>query len=1038
MLYPKNKEKTLNEELFLNPTSEYRCTPFWAWNCDLKKEDLFKEIEFMKEMGMGGFHMHTRVRMSTKYLSDEFMNLIRSCADEAEKKNMLAWLYDEDKWPSGYAGGYVTKNPENRQKYLMITSVPYEEYKKNNSFVDASAKVKRNNKGVLCARYLVELDSEGYLKNYKRLADFEKPEGRIWYAYMETAEPTPWFNFETYSDNLSKKTVEDFISITHEKYKEYVGDKFQKTIPAIFTDEPQITHQTELKSSFDNEDIILPFTTDFEKTYTETYGESILDKLPEVLWEKRGTPSVTRYRYHDHVTERFVSAYCDTVGNWCKENGLLFTGHVMNENSLYSQTGAVGECMRTYRSFGMPGVDMLCDDREFTTVKQAASAAHQYGCPGVLSELYGVTNWDFDFRGHKLQGDWQAALGVSVRVPHLYWVSMKGEAKRDYPASIGHQSAWYKEYSFIEDHFARVNTLMTRGTPDIKIGVIHPIHSYWLHYGPDDLTADIRDNMDEHFENLTKWLLFDTLDFDFICESLLPDQYSGSDGGFKVGKMKYDVVVVPDAETLKSTTVKALEEFAESGGQVIFVGKIPSLVDALPSTKGEELAKKCRYIGWDRYALTEMLEPFRTVKIRNTIKTRTSAGRIIHNLFYAMRDDNGGKNLFICHANPAVRDGVDKKEDYEITVKGTYKVKLMDTLTGEISYMPVKYFGGNTIINWECYAHSSLLLRLEDGMNEIQSDSDKEEKETSKGKATEYLKQPDEIILSEPNVCVLDMARFKIDDGDWHEREEGLRIEVKAKNLLNLSTGATKGAQPWILEKEEYDHTITLLYTFVSDIEVESAQLALEDSQESSVIFNGREINMDPVGYYVDFSIKKINIGKINIGENTVIIKKPFGVASNTENVFILGNFGVDVVGTDVTITSPGNKLLFGDWTRQKLAFYGGRVTYRFNIEGGRNVDLRLGLFAAPCITAELDGKKIANISLAPYEAKLGKLSEGNHVLDINVYASRVNTFGAFHFCNGFDDWAGPTMWRTEGEDYDYGYHLKESGLLTAPRLFFY
>ncbi len=78
---------------------------------------------------------------------------------------------------------------------------------------------------------------------------------------------------------------------------------------------------------------------------------------------------------------------------------------------------------------------MLCDRREFTTAKQAQSAAHQFGYPGVLSELYGVTNWDFDFRGHKLQGDWQAALGVTVRVPHLSWVSMGGEAKRDYPAS---------------------------------------------------------------------------------------------------------------------------------------------------------------------------------------------------------------------------------------------------------------------------------------------------------------------------------------------------------------------------------------------------------------------------------------------------------------------------------------------------------------------------------------------------------------------------------------------------------------------------
>ncbi len=69
---------------------------------------------------------------------------------------------------------------------------------------------------------------------------------------------------------------------------------------------------------------------------------------------------------------------------------------------------------------------------------------HQYGREAMMSELYGVTDWDFDFRGHKFHGDWQAALGVTLRVPHLSWVSMAGEAKRDYPASINYQVPWYK------------------------------------------------------------------------------------------------------------------------------------------------------------------------------------------------------------------------------------------------------------------------------------------------------------------------------------------------------------------------------------------------------------------------------------------------------------------------------------------------------------------------------------------------------------------------------------------------------------------
>lgn len=148
---------------------------------------------------------------------------------------------------------------------------------------------------------------------------------------------------------------------------------------------------------------------------------------------------------------------------------------MMEEPTLASQTAALGEAMRSYRSFDLPGIDMLCDSRELTTAKQAESAVHQFGYEGMLSELYGVTNWDFDFRGHKLAGDWQAALGVTIRVHHLAWTSMAGEAKRDYPASISYQSPWYKEYHLIEDYFGRLNTALTRGSAEVKVGVVHPV-----------------------------------------------------------------------------------------------------------------------------------------------------------------------------------------------------------------------------------------------------------------------------------------------------------------------------------------------------------------------------------------------------------------------------------------------------------------------------------------------------------------------------------------------------------------------------------
>ena len=121
MLYKKNSAP-LTKELFANPTSEYRATPFWAWNCELNQDLLNREIGYMQDMGFGGFHMHVRVGMSTKYLSDDFMKLIKGSVETAKDKKMLAWLYDEDKWPSGFAGGLVTKKKENREKYDIVTS----------------------------------------------------------------------------------------------------------------------------------------------------------------------------------------------------------------------------------------------------------------------------------------------------------------------------------------------------------------------------------------------------------------------------------------------------------------------------------------------------------------------------------------------------------------------------------------------------------------------------------------------------------------------------------------------------------------------------------------------------------------------------------------------------------------------------------------------------------------------------------------------------------------------------------------------------
>lgn len=114
-------DESVNLKDLENPGVWYRPAPFWSWNDKLCEEELLRQIDEMCEKGYGGFFMHSRVGLVTEYLSDEWMALVKRCAEHARKLGMLAWLYDEDKWPSGFAGGIVPlESDEYRHRFLVL------------------------------------------------------------------------------------------------------------------------------------------------------------------------------------------------------------------------------------------------------------------------------------------------------------------------------------------------------------------------------------------------------------------------------------------------------------------------------------------------------------------------------------------------------------------------------------------------------------------------------------------------------------------------------------------------------------------------------------------------------------------------------------------------------------------------------------------------------------------------------------------------------------------------------------------------------
>ena len=1049
MLYKKNGTPRLEQELFKQPTAEYRGTPFWAWNCKLEQKELEWQLEILKKMGFGGAHMHVRTGMATPYLSDEYMELIKACVKKAKSEDMLAWLYDEDRWPSGAAGGLVTKDKRYRARHILVTPVPYGSGADKKEPGDGSrVGGERTENGELLVCFDVELDQEGYLKGWHMISEEEPAEHEKWYVYLEQSTENPWYNNQTYVNTLDKAAIDKFIEVTYESYNRTIADEFDKTVPSIFTDEPQFTHKSTLKYATEKADVTLPWTDDLPQTFAAAYdGEDILAGIPELIWDRAdGQVSVIRYHYHDHVCERFTGAFADNCGKWCKEHGLELTGHMMDEPTLASQTKSLGEAMRSYRGFGLPGIDMLCSRFEYTTAKQTQSAVHQYGREGMLSELYGVTNWDYDFRGHKLHGDWQAALGVTIRVPHLAWVSMAGEAKRDYPASINYQSPWWNQYSMVEDHFARTNTAMTRGKAVVKVGVIHPIESYWLHWGPAEQTALVRSNMDSNFQDMTKWLLFGGIDFDFISESLLPDLCEKADAPLKVGEMAYDVILVPGCETLRSTTLERLESFVEAGGKLIFAGELPYLENACPSGRGAALAGKAQCIQFTRSAVLKAMESARIVEIRD------QTGTLTHNLLYQMRQDKEGRWLFIAHGREPYNKNISSCQDLRIRVAGNWKVTLYNTMNGEKEEVDHCIKGDATEIYRRMYDYDSLLLWLEpvakddDGeaapvfaaaTKEVQ-DASASAENRSAVKAPRIHEIPLTVpySLSEPNALLLDQAEYALDDGEWQAKEEILRLDDACRRKLGWPSRKANVAQPWVIKEEAVTHRVHLRFQILSAIAYAGAQLAIEDAERIQLIWNGQAVESKVTGWYVDKSIKTVALPPIMAGENVLEVSIPFGERTNVEWAYLLGDFGVEVFGRYTRIIPAREELAFGNITSQGLPFYGGNITYHVPVETeGGSLRVHSSYYKGVLQSVSVDGGKEIPAVYPPYVAELGTVEAGKHTVDLKLYGHRRNGFGAVHYANLEDHYISPVKWRTEGESWCYDYMICEEGIITTPEI---
>lgn len=513
---------------FRNPSHTFRAAPFYSLNDRLDAGEITRQIGLMKEAGYGGAFLHSRIGLLTPYLETEWFGMMEAGTRALQANGMDVWYYDEDKWPSGFAGGIVPRADPDYQ-----------------------------------ARSLIRMP-KGYTP--------QAPDSLLWeddsWVYVCRVNPMgqPRYNGTSWVDLMNPAVTQLFIESSYAPYVERFHG--QEGVRGMFTDEPNVFPRPEMETCG-----AVSYSPVMDSVFRARCGYELAPAIPS-LFDTVGDWRRVRLDYYRTVAYCFEEAFSKPIGAYCAARGWTWTGHYNGEDTPALTMRNTGNLMQQLRHMQQPGLDALA--LRFNSVysaKGVTSVANQYGRQRRLSELFGISGQNMSFEDRIWITAWNSVMGINFMCPHLYMYSLRGERKRDYPPAISHQQPYWGDNKLFEDYSARLCYFGTVGKTLAEVCVIHPQESSYLDFQTDMITpAGLR-------EPLLEGLLQAHRNFDFGDEQILSEIGRAERGRLAVGEMAYGAVVVPALQTIRPSTIRLLAGFARQGGPVLVCGDYPAFVD---------------------------------------------------------------------------------------------------------------------------------------------------------------------------------------------------------------------------------------------------------------------------------------------------------------------------------------------------------------------------------------------------------------------------------------------------------------------------
>ena len=963
--------------IFSNPTPEFRSVPLWVWHEVVTKEKIDLKLAEFKDKGFGGFFVHPRYGLITEYLSDDWYELFGYTLEVAEELGLFVWIYDENSYPSGFAGGLVPYHMPDSYKHGQSLRI----HRSDEFQVDPDL------------RYLhfFEVMPNGGMVEFDNPEERTGDKGEFILFEIVNYPSTKWHAGHSYVDLLYPGVTEKFMEIAIEGYRERFGQHFGNLIPGIFTDEPNIAHP--------GGHTAVRWTPDLYEEFEKRWGYRLQDNLLS-LFEEAGDWKRVRHNYFQLLLQMFIDRFAKPWFEYTEEHRLKWTGHYWEHGWPSPHHG--GDNMAMYAWHQVPGIDLLFNTM-FTTerpvqfgntrnVKEVRSVANQTGRTRTLSETYGGAGWELTFGDMKRLGDWMYVLGVNFMNQHMTHTTLLGDRKQDYPQFFSYHSPWWDLYGYQNDYFARLSVAMSAGKQKNNILVIEPTTSTWMYYSsysPDQYINEIGNNFHDLLDKLEQYKIA----YDLGSENIIKDIGAIDNGLFVVGEAQYDLVVLPfGMQNIDRPTFVLLEQYLESGGRVVSLQTIPDRIEGAESDAVVRLMNDYEE-QWEHSSCFTDAGVYHLFENKNLKFSESSMSSKW--FFHHVRELDDGRLVFLVNSSP------DEIFEGNFTAVGKTVIGL-DPATGDETSYPFTAEKDEINVEFLIRPAGSLLLFISDDEMAVSDPPEKPGADIILETGISAVKP-----LTE-NMMTLDYGELFM-DGKSH----GRMYYYAAGNIIWQDHGYPDN--PWansIQFKTELIDADTFAidtgFEFVYDFNIAQGtdMLSMTAVAERPEIFklsiNGVSVEPIPGRWFLDKDFAVYGIGEHLIaGENKIrLTVEPMSMLAELHTVNLNGNFSLRSAerGWDIV---PAEPLPVGSWKESGYPFYSGQVMYTKNqsfSEVPKRAVVQLGEWEGTVAEVRVNDQHAGIIQQPPYQANITEwLVAGDNKVEVIVYGSHKNLLGPHH-----------------------------------------